>query len=62
MKMQNLFAGVILISGLLSLFGQAADVPAHQMVVGFIPKLDTDPYFAVTKSGAQEAQKEAGSH
>jgi len=60
MKMQNLFAGVILITGLLSPLGRGADVPARQIVVGFIPKLDTDPYFAVTRQGAQEAQKEIG--
>ena len=28
--------------------------------VGFLPKLDTDPYFQVAKTGAEEAQKELG--
>lgn len=28
--------------------------------VGFLPKLDTDPYFQVAKTGAEEAQKEIG--
>lgn len=28
--------------------------------VGFLPKLDTDPYFQVAKTGAEEAQKEMG--
>ena len=28
--------------------------------VGFIPKLDTDPYFKATGEGAAEAQKEIG--
>ena len=30
------------------------------MTVGFLPKLDTDPYFQVAKTGAEEAQKEIG--
>ncbi|MDR3376263.1 MAG: rhamnose ABC transporter substrate-binding protein [Ancalomicrobiaceae bacterium] len=30
------------------------------VTVGFLPKLDTDPYFQVAKLGAQEAQKEVG--
>jgi len=30
------------------------------VTVGFIPKLDTDPYFQVAKEGAEEAQKEIG--
>ena len=28
--------------------------------VGFLPKLDTDPYFQVARTGAEEAQKEIG--
>ena len=28
--------------------------------VGFLPKLDTDPYFQVARTGAEEAQKELG--
>lgn len=30
------------------------------VTVGFLPKLDTDPYFQVAKTGAEEAQKEIG--
>jgi rhamnose transport system substrate-binding protein len=30
------------------------------VTVGFLPKLDTDPYFQVAKIGAEEAQKEIG--
>ena len=30
------------------------------VTVGFLPKLDTDPYFQVAKTGADEAQKELG--
>ena len=39
----------------------AADSCAKAPVtVGFLPKLDTDPYFQVAKTGADEAQKEIG--
>src|ERR1035437_256935 len=30
------------------------------VTVGFLPKLDTDPYFQVAKTGAEAAQKEVG--
>ena len=30
------------------------------VTVGFLPKLDTDPYFQVAKAGAEAAQKEVG--
>src|SRR5882757_10730809 len=30
------------------------------VTVGFLPKLDTDPYFQVAKTGAEEAAKEIG--
>src|SRR5579871_7036083 len=33
---------------------------ADPVTVGFLPKLDTDPYFQVAKTGAEEAQKEIG--
>src|SRR5277367_3007880 len=39
----------------------AADQCAKGPVtVGFLPKLDTDPYFQVAKTGAEEAQREIG--
>ena len=38
-----------------TLFAVGAD-----FTVGFIPKLDTDPYFKATGEGAAEAQKEIG--
>ena len=33
---------------------------ADPVTVGFFAKLDTDPYFQVAKTGAEEAQKEIG--
>jgi|SRR5580658_8242512 rhamnose transport system substrate-binding protein len=33
---------------------------ADPVTIGFLPKLDTDPYFRVAKTGAEEAQKEIG--
>ena len=33
---------------------------ADPVTVGFLPKLDTDPYFQVAKTGAEEAQTEIG--
>ena len=30
------------------------------VTVGFLPKLDTDPYFQVARTGAEEAQGEIG--
>lgn len=37
--------------------GECLDHPA---TIGFLPKLDTDPYFAVAKQGAEQAKKEIG--
>lgn len=55
------------LTGLVAVLGALAAIPAtaqqcatKPVTVGFIPKLDTDPYFAVAKLGAQEAQKEIG--
>ena len=39
---------------------QAADCASGPVTVGFVPKLDTDPYFQVAQKGAEEAQKEIG--
>jgi rhamnose transport system substrate-binding protein len=33
---------------------------ADPVTIGFLPKLDTDPYFQVAKTGAEEAQREIG--
>ena len=38
----------------------AADCAKAPVTVGFLPKLDTDPYFQVAGTGAQEAQSEIG--
>src|ERR1700722_2677208 len=38
----------------------AAETAKGQVTVGFLPKLDTDPYFQVAQTGAEEAQKEIG--
>jgi len=40
--------------------GQAQEYAKTPVTVGFLPKLDTDPYFQVAKTGADEAQKEIG--
>jgi rhamnose transport system substrate-binding protein len=38
----------------------AAEPAKGPITVGFLPKLDTDPYFQVAQTGAEEAQKEIG--
>ena len=38
----------------------AQDCATGPVKVGFLPKLDTDPYFQVAKQGAEEAAKEIG--
>lgn len=38
----------------------AQECAKEPVTVGFLPKLDTDPYFQVAKTGADEAQKELG--
>jgi rhamnose transport system substrate-binding protein len=38
----------------------AAEPAKGPVTVGFLPKLDTDPYFQVAQSGAEEAQREIG--
>ncbi|MBV9273571.1 MAG: rhamnose ABC transporter substrate-binding protein [Verrucomicrobia bacterium] len=38
----------------------AAEPAKSPVTVGFLPKLDTDPYFQVAQSGAEEAQREIG--
>ena len=60
MKTSRLLTGTILVSAFCATSVLAADASANAATVGFIPKLDTDPYFAVAKLGAEEAQKEIG--
>ena len=38
----------------------ARNAPTEPVTVGFLPKLDTDPYFQVAKLGAEEATGEIG--
>jgi rhamnose transport system substrate-binding protein len=38
----------------------SADCASAPVTVGFVPKLDTDPYFQVAQSGADEAAREIG--
>ena len=48
-------------STMLATAALAADPCAKEPVtVGFLPKLDTDPYFQVARTGAEEAQGELG--
>ncbi len=50
-------------SAALGLTGQAAraaDCARQPVTVGFLPKLDTDPYFQVARTGAEEAAKQIG--
>lgn len=53
-----LLASAVLISqGSLAFSQECAEGP---VTVGFLPKLDTDPYFKVAEQGAMEAAKEIG--
>ncbi|HTW28730.1 MAG TPA: rhamnose ABC transporter substrate-binding protein [Acetobacteraceae bacterium] len=56
-----LLSGTLLGGALLAPLASAAPKCATGPVtVGFLPKLDTDPYFKVAETGAVEAQKEIG--
>ena len=53
--------GAAALAGLfLSTAAYAADCAKGPVTVGFLPKLDTDPYFQVAKTGAEEAAGEIG--
>lgn len=52
-----LASAVLLTSATLALSQECATEP---VTVGFLPKLDTDPYFKVAQQGAEEAAKEIG--
>jgi rhamnose transport system substrate-binding protein len=47
-----------LIAGVVA--AQAQECAKEPVTVGFLPKLDTDPYFQVAQTGAEEAAKEIG--
>ncbi|MBI1173060.1 substrate-binding domain-containing protein [bacterium] len=53
-----LLASVVLIAAAPLAFAQ--DCAKSPVKVGFLPKLDTDPYFKVAQQGAEEAAKEIG--
>src|ERR1700734_1570112 len=58
--MQKLLISILLLGALSATTIFGADAAAKAATVGLIPKLDTDPYFGVAKTGAEEAQKEIG--
>ena len=58
--MHKLLTSIILFGALYATTASGADANPKAATVGFIPKLDTDPYFGVAKTGAEEAQKEIG--
>jgi rhamnose transport system substrate-binding protein len=58
--MNKLLISSVLLAILCATASPGADAIAKAATVGFIPKLDTDPYFGVAKAGADEAQKEIG--
>lgn len=53
-----LAAGAVLALG--GAGARGAECAKQSVTVGFLPKLDTDPYFHVAETGAQEAAKEIG--
>jgi rhamnose transport system substrate-binding protein len=61
MNLKSMLLGAVVISGLLvSASAFAANCASAPVTVGFVPKLDTDPYFQVAQSGAEEAAAEIG--
>jgi len=61
MTIQKLLIGVATIGCFIaSSTAFAQDCAKEPVTVGLLPKLDTDPYFGVAKSGAEEAQGEIG--
>ncbi len=61
MTIQKLLLGVATIGCFIaSSTAFAQDCAKEPVTVGLLPKLDTDPYFGVAKSGAEEAQGEIG--
>jgi rhamnose transport system substrate-binding protein len=58
--MHKLLTSIVLFGAFCATTTFGAEATAKAATVGFIPKLDTDPYFSVAKMGAEEAQKEIG--
>ena len=50
----------VLGGGILGLPAMAQECATKPVIVGMLPKLDTDPYFQVAKGGAEDAAKEIG--
>lgn len=59
---RGLVRGLFLASSMLALASGAlaAECATSPVTVGFLPKLDTDPYFQVAQTGAEEAAAEIG--
>jgi len=60
MRITRLALATALLGSLAPAAALAQDCASGPVTVGFLPKLDTDPYFQVAKTGADEAQKEIG--
>ena len=60
MTIQKLLISVATIGFITSSPAFAQDCAKEPVTVGLLPKLDTDPYFGVAKTGAEEAQGEIG--
>jgi rhamnose transport system substrate-binding protein len=61
MKLRTKMLSAIAFGSLfLSTLAYGAECASGPVTVGFLPKLDTDPYFQVAKTGAEEAAAEIG--
>ncbi|MBV9998749.1 MAG: rhamnose ABC transporter substrate-binding protein [Verrucomicrobia bacterium] len=60
MRIHSCIFNIIIIAAAACMAGTAGSAADADITVGFIPKLDTDPYFKVAGEGAAEAQKEIG--
>lgn len=60
MKLNLVCAALVLAGVSVTTSANAQQCLTRQAVVGFLPKMDTDPYFHVARDGAMEAQKEIG--
>jgi len=60
MKLNIVFAAMVLAGVSVATTAGAQQCLTRPATVGFLPKMDTDPYFHVARDGAMEAQKEIG--
>jgi len=58
--MTSLLLASTLLAGFAVTAANAEECATAPVTVGFLPKLDTDPYFQVAQTGAEEAAKEIG--